>query len=173
MVQLMVDITPKDWFDYVVALSPIIAAFIACGLAWWQGKIQKKQHNLALLEKRLSLKNKFENYVNNKLKECLESKLNPEALRDTFSDLTNISGDAYLLFSKDISENIMLLAQKFEELKTAIHYKKDKDQGKSLSFYKAIKGDFEKDISKVYGEISYTSAVLINEMHLIMREGKI
>ena len=169
----MVDITPKDWFDYVVALSPIIAAFIACGLAWWQGKIQKKQHNLALLEKRLSLKNKFENYVNNKLKECLEPKLNPEALRDTFFDLTNISGDAFLLFSKDISENIMQLAQKFEELKTAIHYNKDKDQGNSLNFYKTIEGYFEKDISKVYSKISHESTVLINEMHLIMREGKI
>lgn len=43
MVQLIVDITPKDWFDYATAFGPIVAALIACGLAWWQGKIQEKQ----------------------------------------------------------------------------------------------------------------------------------
>ncbi len=35
------------------------------------------------------------------------------------------------------------------------------------------RGGFEKNISKVHAKISYDKAVLINEMHLIMREGKI
>lgn len=39
--------------DYVSALGPAIAAFIAVGVAFWQGTLQKRQHNLALLEKRL------------------------------------------------------------------------------------------------------------------------
>lgn len=160
-------------FDCLTSLGPLIVGFAAAFFACTQWKVTEKQHNLSLLEKRLSLKNKFENYVNNKLKECLEPEMKPEALKDTFSDLTNISGDAYLLFSKDISENIMQLAHKFEELKTAIHYKRDKDQGKNLSFYKTFEDSFEKDISKVYSKISHESAVLVNEMHLIMREGKI
>lgn len=37
--------------DYVSALGPAIAAFIAVGVAFWQGTLQKRQHNLSLLEK--------------------------------------------------------------------------------------------------------------------------
>lgn len=42
----------KDWVDYLSAFGPVIAAFIAIGIAVWQGKIQNRQHNLALFEKR-------------------------------------------------------------------------------------------------------------------------
>ncbi len=63
MVQLIIDITPKDWFDYATALGPIIAALIACGLAWWQGMIQKKQHNFDLFKERWKLKKQLEEYI--------------------------------------------------------------------------------------------------------------
>lgn len=41
------------WIDYLSALGPVVAAFIAIGVAIWQGILQKRQHNLSLLEKRL------------------------------------------------------------------------------------------------------------------------
>lgn len=63
MVQLIIDITPRDWFDYATALGPIIAAVIACGLALWQGMIQKRQHNFDLFKERWKLKKQLEEYI--------------------------------------------------------------------------------------------------------------
>lgn len=42
----------KDWVDYLSAFGPVLAAFIAIGIAVWQGNIQNHEHNLALFEKR-------------------------------------------------------------------------------------------------------------------------
>lgn len=40
------------WFDYLSALGPVVTALIAIGIAFWQGILQKRQHNLSLLERR-------------------------------------------------------------------------------------------------------------------------
>ena len=45
----------RDWLDYLEAIGPLIAALIACGLAWWQGWIQSKQKEISLYEKRYKL----------------------------------------------------------------------------------------------------------------------
>lgn len=92
----MIDITPKDWFDYVTAVSPIIAAFIACGLAWWQGKIQKKQHNLNLFKERWEIKNQLE--------ACI-------------SEVLNISGEnnTYMMVYQKLSEIIDICSYLFNE----------------------------------------------------------
>lgn len=42
----------KDWIDIIGIFGPTIAAFAAVYIAKAQWKIQKKQHNLALFEKR-------------------------------------------------------------------------------------------------------------------------
>ena len=161
----------RDWLDYLEAIGPLIAALIACGLAWWQGRIQSKQHNLALLDKRLDLKAKFEDYTKNKLERCLSPKPNENELSETYDELTNIAGDAYLLYGKDISEKIMELAQLFEDLKTAIYYHNTKNQGGDLSLYKDL--NYEPDISEVHAKATYKMNLLVAGMHLIMREGKI
>lgn len=95
MVQLMIDITPKDWFDYVTAISPIIAAFIACGLAWWQGKIQERQKNVSLLDNRLKLMAEIDNYI--------------ESFRDKLTKLPNED-----VFDKTYIEQI----RRFSDYKT-------------------------------------------------------
>ena len=47
-----VDISSRDWLDYLATLGPLTAALIACGLAWWQGTIQEKQKKFSLFEQR-------------------------------------------------------------------------------------------------------------------------
>lgn len=51
----MADICTKNIIDYIADLGPVIAAFIACGLAWWQGKIQKKQKDISLYNQRYKM----------------------------------------------------------------------------------------------------------------------
>ena len=81
-----------------------------------------KQKNLALLDRRLELKNKFESYVDERLKNYLEPELNINAFKENYENMTKMAGDACMLFNKDISEKIMRLAERFEELKTSVHY---------------------------------------------------
>lgn len=162
-----------DWFDYIVGIGPIIAALIAVGIALWQGKIQEKQKNLALLEKRLNLYYKFQKYVEDKLKNCLEPQLNVSVLKESYENLTNFSGEAFLLFNKDISDKIMDLAKVFEELKTSIHYNIAKNDFQNSIFYEDKEVNYEKDISVVYGKATNGKNLLLGEMHLIMREDKI
>ncbi len=110
---------PIVWLkDNSQEISTIVLAVFA-GMQYY---VVMKQKNLALLDKRLKLKNYFENHVDDKLKNCLEPKLNIDTFKENYENMTKMAGDAYILFNRDISEKIMNLAQKFEELKTAIHY---------------------------------------------------
>lgn len=154
----------KGFLDCLTAFGPLIVGFVTAFFACIQWKVTEKQHNLALLEKILDLKNKFECFVDGLLKNCMEPTLNIEVLQNSFNDFTKLAGEAYLLFSKDISERIMDLAREFETLRTAIHYNLDKNRGMDLSIW----GEVEKDINKPYGQITYQKNVLEADMHLIM-----
>lgn len=158
--------------DCLTAFGPLIVGFSAAFFACTQWNVTERQHNLALLEKRLDLKNKFECFVDSKLKNCLEPKLNIEVLQNSFNDFTKLAGEAYLLFGKEISEKIMNLAREFESLRTAIHYNLNRNRDVDLSILESW-GEIEKDISKPYGQITYKKNVLVADMHLIMRKDMI
>ena len=156
-------------------ISTIVIATFTVGL-WWlnckQCDINLKQKNLILLEKRLDLKNKFERYVNDKLKNCLEPTFNIDVFKENFENMTNMAGDAFLLFNKDISERIMDLAKEFESLKTAIHYNIRKNRGDDLSAFESL-GEIEKDTTKPYGQITHKKNLLVADMLLIMQGDKV
>lgn len=154
------------------ALEPLIVGFATAFFACMQWKVMKEQKNLLLLEKRLVLKNKFESFVDEKLRKCVEPKLNTEILRETYENLTNISGEAFLLFGKNISEKIVDIAKDFEILKTAISYNIRKNSGGDWSILESF-GEVEKDISKLYAQITHNKNLLIMDMHSIMREDKV
>lgn len=162
----------KHLLDCLAALGPLIVGFATVFVACMQWNITNKQHNLALLEKRLALKNKFENYVDDKLRNCVTPALNFEILYETYDNLTNISGDAYLLFSQSISDKIMNIAKDFETLKSAVHYAKNRIDGNSAGFYNEYE-DTKPDISTCYGQIVQEKNLLVAEMHLMMREKQI
>lgn len=152
----------------LTAFGPLIVGFAAAFFACTQRKVAERQHNLALLEKRLDLKNKFECFVDRKLDDCMKPGLNTGNLQNVFEELTKFSDEAYMLFGKDISERIMDLAKEFETLKTAIHYNLNKNQGMDLSIIESC-GKIEKDISKPYGQITYKKNIVVTDMHFIMR----
>lgn len=83
----MADICAKDIIDYIAYLGPVIAAFIACGLAWWQGDIQARQKNISLLDNRLKLMKEIDNYI-----ESFRNKLtklpNDDAFWNTYIEQT-------------------------------------------------------------------------------------
>ena len=111
--------------DFIVLLkenSEWLCAIALAVFACMQYRIILKQKNLALLDRRLELKNKFESYVDERLKNYLEPELNINAFKENYENMTKMAGDACMLFNKDISEKIMRLAERFEELKTSVHY---------------------------------------------------
>lgn len=156
----------------LAAFGPLIVGFVTAFFACTQWKVAERQHNLALLEKRLDLKNKFESFVDKKLNECMGSELNIGTLDNVFEELTKFSGEACLLFNVEISEKMVDLAREFGFLRTAIHYNLSKKLGADLSVLETW-GKIEKDISKPYGQISYKKNVLVADMHLIMRGDKV
>lgn len=162
--------------NFIVLLkdnSQWICAIALAVFAYMQYRIILKQKNLTLLDRRLELKNKFENHVDNKLKNCLEPKLNIKALSDNYEDMAKIAGDSHILFNRDISERIMNLAQKFEELKTAIHYNLRKHKKTDLGFNKLHDGEFEKDYGKIHAQINYQKNLLLADMQLLIRHDKV
>lgn len=91
----MADICAKNIIDYIADLGPVIAAFIACGLAWWQGNIQERQKNISLLDNRLKLMEEIDNYI--------------ESFRDKLTKLPNED-----VFDKTYIEQI----RRFSDYKT-------------------------------------------------------
>lgn len=160
-------------FDCLTSLGPLIVGFAAAFFACTQWRVTEKQHNLALLEKRLSVTKKLETLIKDKVDKSMEQRPNPQFLEGIYAELKNIAGESFILFNKNISENIMDLANKIKELKTSIQYNEAKNQGKSLIWFEQINKTFEKDMFKIYGVIVHNSNELIADMHLIMREGKI
>lgn len=163
----------KRILDCLTALGPLIVGFAAAFFACTQWRVTEKQHNLALLEKRLSVTKKLETLIKDKVDKSMEQRPNPQFLEGIYAELKNIAGESFILFNKNISENIMDLANKIKELKTSIQYNEAKNQGKSLIWFEQTNKTFEKDMFKIYGVIVHNSNELIADMHLIMREGKI
>ena len=115
--------------DFIVLLkdnSQWICAITLSAFAYMQYRIILKQKNLALIDRRLELINKFGTHVDERLKNYLEPELNIDALKENYENMTKMAGDAFMLFNKDISERIMRLAERFEELKTSVHYNMQK-----------------------------------------------
>ena len=147
--------------DFIVLLkenSEWLCAIALSVFAYMQYRIILKQKNLALLDRRLELKNNFENYVDERLKKYLEPELNI---------------DAFMLFNKDISERIMRLAERFEELKTSVHYNMRKNKKDDLGVYNLHDGEFEKDYGQIHAQINHQKNLLVADMHLIMRKDKV
>lgn len=163
-------------YDFVVLLkdnSQWLCAIALVAFACMQYNVVLKQKNLALLDKRLKLKNDFDIHVDNKLKTCLEPELNIEAFNENYESMSKMAGDAYILFSKDISEEIMNLAKNFEELRTSIDYNICKNKKHDLGIYKSHDGQFKKDFGKLHAQIGYQKNLIIADMQLIMRKDKV
>lgn len=156
----------KDNSQWICAIALVV-------FGGMQYNVVLKQKNLILLDKRLKLKNDFENYIDNKLKKCLEPELNVKVFEENYEKMTKIAGDAYILFSKDISEKIMNLAKSFEELRTSIDYNICKNKKHDLGIYKSHDGQFEKDFGKLHAQIGYQKNLTIADMQLIMRKDKV
>ena len=162
--------------DFIVLLkgnSEWLYAIALAVFACMQYRIILKQKNLALLDRRLELKNKFESYVDERLKKYLEPELNINAFKENYENMTKMAGDACMLFNKDISEKIMRLAERFEELKTSVHYNMQKNKKDDLGVYKLHDGEFEKDYGQIHTQINHQKNLLVADMHLIMRKDKV
>ena len=163
----------KNFALFLKENSEWVCAITLAIFAYMQYNIILKQKNLVLLDKRLKLKNDFENYIDNKLKKCLEPELNVKVFEENYEKMTKIAGDAYILFGKDISEKIMNLAKSFEELRTSIDYNICKNKKHDLGIYKSHDGQFEKDFGKLHAQIGYQKNLIIADMQLIMRKDKV
>ena len=163
----------KNFALFLKGNSEWVCAITLAIFAYMQYNIILKQKNLALLDKRLKLKNDFDIHVANKLKTCLEPELNIEAFNENYESMTKMASDAYILFSKDISEEIMNLAKNFEELRTSIDYNICKNKKYDLGIYKSHDGQFEKDFGKLHAQIGYQKNLIIADMQLIMRKDKV
>lgn len=163
-------------YNFIVLLednSQWICAIALAVFAYMQYRIILKQKNLALLDKRLELKSKFENYVDEKLKNYLKPELNIDTFKENYESMAKVAGDAFILFNKDISERIMRLAEKFEELKTSVHYNMRKNEKHDLGVYKLNDGEFEKDYGQIHAQINHQKNLLVADMQLIMRKDKV
>ena len=78
-----------------------------------------------------------------------------------------------MLFNKDISERIMRLAERFEELKTSVHYNMRKNKKHDLGVYKLHDGEFEKDYGQIHAQINHQKNLLVADMQLIMRKDRV
>ena len=78
-----------------------------------------------------------------------------------------------MLFNKDISEKIMRLAERFEELKTSVHYNMQKNKKDDLCVYNLHGGEFEKDYGQIHAQINHQKNLLVADMHLIMRKDRV
>ena len=87
--------------------------------------------------------------------------------------MTKMAGDAFMLFNKDISEKIMRLAERFEELKASVHYNMRKNKKDDLGVYNLHDGEFEKDYGQIHAQINHQKNLLVADMHLIMRKDKV
>lgn len=96
----------RDRFDYIVGIGPLIAALIAVGIAWWQGKIQKRQHNLSLFKERWKIKKQLEDILPDLYASSTEG-YEHLSVNSKIFELINISE---YLFNKEIS-------QKMEEIR--------------------------------------------------------
>lgn len=163
-------------YDFIVLLkenSEWLCTIALSVFAYMQYRIILKQKNLSLLDRRLELKNNFENYVDEKLKNYLEPELNIDAFKENYENMTKMAGDAFMLFNKDISERIMRLAERFEELKTSAHYNMRKNKKDDLGIYNLHDGEFKKDYGQIHAQINHQKNLLVADMHLIMRKDKV
>ena len=153
--------------------SEWLCAIALAVFAYMQYRIILKQKNLALFDRRLELKNKFQDYVDERLKNYLEPELNIDAFKENYENMTKMAGDAFMLFNKDISERIMRLAKGFEELKTAVHYNMRKSKKDDLGVYNLHDGEFEKDYGQIHAQINCQKNLLVADMHLVMQKDKV
>lgn len=146
MVQLIVDITPKDLFDYATAFGPIIAALIACGLAWWQGKIQEKQHNLALFKERWSVKKQLEK----NLSEIKQVNSYNDNYLDVAHNLMEIIDISQYLYNEEICNTIkklqgdyILLNNQHKKIDSLKKFDKDISENEYQLLYRYIDDLFD------------------------------
>lgn len=170
MVQLIVDITPKDWFDYATAFGPIIAALIACGLAWWQGKIQEKQKNISLLNNRLKLMKEIDNYIDS-FRDKLIKRPNDDVFWETYIDQVSMFSD-YKTKSKIFYNNkISILLNDIEQLITIRQYiiidLNDKNQNSNKNIF------CMPELVKNYEQIFKLKKKIIDEIFSFIERRKI
>lgn len=163
----------QNIFIFLKENSEWLCAIALAIFAYMQYRIILKQKNLALLDRRLELKNKFQDYVDERLKNYLEPELNIDAFKENYENMTKMAGDVFILFNKDLSERIMRLAERFEELKTSVHYNMRKNKKHDLGVYKLHDGEFEKDYGDIHAQINHQKNLLVADMQFIMRKNKV
>lgn len=151
----MADICAKNIIDYIADLGPVIATFIACSLAWWQGRIQKKQHNLDLFKERWKIKTQLEEYI-------------PE--------LTNISGEScnYVIIYQKLTKIIDVcsylynveIAKKAEEIAN-LYLKTSTLSRKNTHLIKTKQKIDNNTINKEYNNMLKLQTDLQNLMEMI------
>ena len=113
----------KDWVDYMSALGPTIAAFIAVGVAFWQGKIQKKQHNLTMLEKRLDFWKDVKSLGNNVFRYqniSFNNIINDPEKRSILPEIQQLENKGKVLFGESVERKLIQLEGLFISLRKEI-----------------------------------------------------
>lgn len=138
---------PKDWIDYLSAFGPMIAAFIAIGIAVWQGIIQNRQHNLALFEKRWAfweetkkLGYKTQTFKHTPADEMGDGSDPEKNFWIVGQEIQNLAKKGCVLFGKKIETEINEIAETFkknhllqERILEKLKYKDDYERaGKSI-----------------------------------------
>lgn len=154
----------KDWIDYLSAFGPVIAAFIAIGIAVWQGKIQNRQHNLALFEKRWAFgeETKKLGYKAQMFKHTPVSEMgdgsDPEknfwAVSQEIKSLSKKSG---VLFGKTFETEINEIAITFEEMhkheEKILQKKEDRDEKEKRVTWNSEPLDLRKENQDIGNEM--------------------
>ena len=99
----------KNFALFLKENSEWLCAIALSVFAYMQYRIILKQKNLALLDRRLELKNNFENYVDDRLKNYLEPKLNIDAFKENYENLTKMAED--VLIKHGITREVVVFNQ--------------------------------------------------------------
>ena len=101
-------------YNCIKDLGPVIAAFIAIGIAIWQSRLQNKQRNLSLLERRFNLYDSFKSLVNEFIDDYEHNELvNFNQIHSNFNKLIY---QAEILFNEKIKMTLLDVAQEIREL---------------------------------------------------------
>ena len=114
------------WIDYLSAFGPVVAAFIAIGVAIWQGELQKRQHNLSLLEKRWDFWKSIQTLGQNAMSFPQDSEKG--VFWSVYNEIKEQALTGAVLFGDDFNKEISNIAEFFKEYQLLLDELKDFDK---------------------------------------------
>lgn len=114
------------WIDYLSALGPVVTAFIAIGVAFWQGILQKWQHNLLLLERRFDFWKSIQTLGQKAMSFPQDSEKG--AFWNIYNEIKEQALTGGVLFGDDCCKEIKNIAEFFKEHQLLTDELKDFDK---------------------------------------------